>query len=525
MSTPGFTTILEESSPPMLFNAGDGLHQEKLPAGTRVVYPPGPLDSLRNPGVAVERALLDPLDVEPLHELLFPEMKLTIAFDDISLPLPPMRRPDIRQMVIEKVVEKAAARGVDDVHLIAALGLHRRMTRAELAYCLGEKLMSRFYPERLYNYDAEDQEGNVKIGETERGEAVVVSRRVAESDLLVYVNINLVAMDGGHKSVHTGLSPYSSIRHHHNCRTLERARSLMDPPNSALHVSVGRMGRVFDQNVKVFHVETTINNDAFPAVLSFMAQPEQNWTAAAKTAFLAAKGVTDLIPRPATRRALQTIRAPHGMTSVQAGATERVHEETLRNVYRQQLVPVDGQSDVLLMGVPYVGPYNVNSIMNPLLVHCMVLGHLFQLYKGKPLVREGGVLIATHPVSNDWHRIHHPSYVDFFNEVLPETTDPREIEQRFEKKYAEDPWYRTLYRSSYAYHGVHPFYMWYWGAHALDHLGDVIFVGGDPATTARMGYRRAASVAEALEMAQDTVGPSPSTTYMHLPPVFMCEVN
>jgi len=53
----------------------------------------------------------------------------------------------------------------------------------------------------------------------------------------------------------------------------------------------------------------------------------------------------------------------------------------------------------------------------------------------------------------------------------------------------------------------------------------VIFVGGDPMTTARMGYKRADTVAEALEMAKDTVGPSPSCTYMHLPPLFMCEVG
>ncbi len=33
-----------------------------------------------------------------------------------------------------------------------------------------------------------------------------INKRAAESDLLVYVNINLVAMDGGHKSVATGLA-------------------------------------------------------------------------------------------------------------------------------------------------------------------------------------------------------------------------------------------------------------------------------------------------------------------------------
>ena len=61
-------------------------------------------------------------------------MKLTIAFDDISLPLPPMERPDIREMVIEEVLEMAAAAGVDDVEIIAALALHRRMTEAELRH-------------------------------------------------------------------------------------------------------------------------------------------------------------------------------------------------------------------------------------------------------------------------------------------------------------------------------------------------------------------------------------------------------
>jgi hypothetical protein len=525
MSRPGFTSILEKNSPPMMFNAGDRFHYEKLPEGTRVIYPPKPLQPVADPYVTIEHALLTPFEMEPLHELLHPGMKLTIVFDDLSLPLPPMKPPDNRQMVIEKVLEQAGAKGVEDIHLIAALGLHRRMTEGELRWILGKKIMNRFYPDRLYNYDAEDEENHLTIGKTERGEEVHINRRAAESDLLVYVNINLVAMDGGHKSVHTGISPYTSLRHHHNVHTLEHTRSLMDPSNSAFHGSVGRMGKILDENLKVFHIETTLNNATFPPVFNFMAHPEHEWSAVTKANFLFNHRATSTMPRAASRRVFQSIVAPHKMTSVQAGATDPVHTETLKNVYRQQLVPVEGQSDVLILGVPYLGPYNVNSIMNPILVHCQVLGYLFNLYKGKPLVREGGAIIATHPVPNDWHRIHHPSYIDFFNEVLPETTNPKEIEANFEKRYAYDPWYRTLYRNSYAYHGVHPFYMWYWGAHALDYVGDVVFVGGDPMTTARMGYKRADTVLEALEMVKDTVGPNPSHTYMHLPPLFMCEVS
>ena len=134
-------------------------------------------------------------------------MKLTIAFDDISLPLPQMKPPDIRQRVIEAVLDLAADAGVDDVELIAALALHRRMTEAELRRAVGDRVYDAFAPQgRLYNHDAEDPEAMAFLGTTDKGEEVEISKRAAESDLLIYVNINLVAMDGGHKSVATGLA-------------------------------------------------------------------------------------------------------------------------------------------------------------------------------------------------------------------------------------------------------------------------------------------------------------------------------
>src|SRR5918998_4931470 len=126
----------------MMFNAGDGFHYEKLPEGTRVVYPPGQLEPLADLGVAIERALLEPFAMEPLHDLLRLGMKLTIAFDDLSIPLPPMRAPDNRQLIIEKVLEKAYAKGVEDIDLIAALGLHRRMTKAEIQHILGKRIVN-----------------------------------------------------------------------------------------------------------------------------------------------------------------------------------------------------------------------------------------------------------------------------------------------------------------------------------------------------------------------------------------------
>src|SRR5829696_9676430 len=267
MPRPGLVLDVDRSTPPILFHHGESFRLEKLPAGrSRVLYPGEPLQALRDPDGAIRHALDHPLgDSEPLRALLRPGMRLTICFDDISLPLPPMRAPDVRQRIIEAVLDLAAEAGVDDVHLIAALALHRRMTEAELRHAVGDRVYDAFAPQgALYNHDAEDPDGMAFIGSTPEGEEVEISKRAAESDLIVYVNINMVAMDGGHKSTATGLASYRSLRHHHNVHTMQHSRSFMDQHRSELHSSNWRMGEVIrDAGVKVFQIETTVNNNVF----------------------------------------------------------------------------------------------------------------------------------------------------------------------------------------------------------------------------------------------------------------------
>ncbi len=525
MPRPGFVLEVDERTPPLLVHEGEGFRLLKFPLGSQVIYPPDSLPPIGDVTGAIRHALLHPLGSEPLPELMKPGMRLTIAFDDISLPLPPMQTPDIRGRVIEQVLELAARRGVEDVKLVVANSLHRRMTGAEIKRVVGERVYRSFWPADLTNHDAEDPQGLTHVGVTDRGEDVEINRRAAQSDLLVYVNINLVAMDGGHKSVPVGLGSYRSLRHHHNVHTMLGSRSFMDPPSSALHGSAARMGRLLAECLRVFTVETTLTNESFPAQFGFLNKREWEWSARDQAMFLAAKKANERAPVRMRHEVFRRIAAPYGVTGVTAGETEAVHERTLENLHRQQVVEVNGQADVLVVGLPYISPYNVNSIMNPILVQCLGLGYFFNLYRGKPLVRQGGAMILFHPVPWEFHQVHHPSYVDFFDEVLAETTDPAAIEAKFEQQYATDPWYAHLYRTSHAYHGVHPFYMWYWGAHAMDHLGDVIFVGADRKAVSRMGFRTASTFPDALDMAAETVGSSPRITYLHAPPLMLADVR
>jgi Lactate racemase N-terminal domain len=529
MPRPGFVLDVDERTPPLLVHEGEGFRMQKFPLGTRVVYPPDPLPGIKDVNAAIRHALLHPVgDSKPLPELLTAGMKLTIAIDDISIPLPPMVTPDIRQRILEHVIELAARKGVEDVELIVATALHRRMTPSEIERMVGERVFRSFFPKQLYNFDGEDPEALTSFGTTDEGEDVEISKRAAVSDLIVYVNINLVAMDGGHKSVAVGLASYKSLKHHHSVETMLHSRSYMDPRegHSAINDSVNRMGRkLAADGVKVFQIETTLNSETFPGSLGFLNKREWEWSAYDQALMMAAKKGNEVAPPRVRRELFRRIEAPYKLTGINAGEVEAVHERTLTNLHRQQLVEVQGQSDVLIMGIPYLGPYNVNSILNPILVHCLGLGYLFNMYRNEPLVRQGGVVILHHPVPWEFNQIHHPSYIDFFEEVLSETTDPKTIESKFEEKYATDPWYRHLYRTSNAYHGVHPFYMWYWGAHGRDHAADVIFVGGEPKSVSRLGYRRASSLRDAIEMAKDTVGSGPSMTYFHAPPVMIADVR
>ena len=59
----------------------------------------------------------------------------------------------------------------------------------------------------------------------------------------------------------------------------------------------------------------------------------------------------------------------------------------------------------------------------------------------------------------------------------------------------------------------------------MQHLGEVIFVGADRSTTARLGFRAASTLADALQVARDTVGADPKISYLHAPPLVLAEVR
>src|SRR5438445_219421 len=293
--------IQEKRSPPRMLFSDTEILLEEVPVGTRVVFPNPPVEELANWRAAIRWAINHPEGCDPLHAQLRPGMKVVIAIDDISLPLPPMRTPDVRQFMLEIVLQLLADSGVDDVHLLIANALHRRMTEAEMRRMVGSRM--------------------------------------------------------------------------------------------------------------------------FDGPMAFLGKREEDFSDLDRAALAGLRWTLQKAPRALRQNIFHKVPAAYGLMACAAGRTELAHEKILQAVRRQLFVKVRGQADILIAGIPYISPYNVNSILNPLLVQVMACGYFFNMNRGIPLVKKGGTLIVTHPCMDEFDPVQHPSYIGLFHRLLPEPTD------------------------------------------------------------------------------------------------------
>jgi hypothetical protein len=355
---------------------------------------------------------------------------------------------------------------------------------------------------------------------------VELNRRAAESDLIIYVNLNFVPMNGGYKSVGVGLTSYKSLRAHHNPNTIAKSDSYMDPGKSQLAHDISRLGKVVHKKLNVFTIETTVNNRMFDRPLDFLTKNEDDLTGRERAMMKGLVAATARMPQGLRHTLFDKFPAPYGVTGVWAGHVEAVHKKVVERSFEQYLVPITGQADVLICPIPFISPYNVHAFLNPLLVQVLAQGYLFNMYRGAPLVKKGGTLIITHPMTDKFDHEQHAPYIDFVHRLLPETRDSNQLRDRYEEKYAKDPAFLQMFRTGHAYHPSHPFFMWYWGENGRQHCGRVIVVGADNEYIPKLfGYETAPTMDDALYKAKNGEAKSLDITCLHVPPIVMGDVT
>ena len=485
---------------------GDDLVGVDFPSDLEIIKALPAVEPLRDVRSTILEALLSPIGFPAIDTLIKPGMKLVIAFDDACLPIPPMAS-DIRKLIIDIVVDMAKKKGIKEgnIRFICANGLHRKWTKHEIAHLIGK----RAYGKNVVSHDAEDPDGMVYIGKTHDGYDVDVNKAVIESDLVIYVNVNWVSMNGGWKSVIVGLGSLKSINQHHNASVIEKSGTLMQPETSLMHEIINSMGMLVKTKAQVFQIETVLNNDI--------------WGAYEKAVFPLMSAVR-FFPQTLKGALRRLTRSYYKPIAINAGSPEMVHKLTLRELYRQQNVKVESQADVVIVGVPNLCPYSAFSEINPVLFFNLLLGYIFNFYHNKPVLKKGGVLIALNPVLERFNSRHHPSYIEFYNRILPmrKTQSPEDLEKRFAMEFAQNPAYISKYRFEYAYHGIHPFYAYGMGMRYMNYIGKVIVVGARNKDVVEiLGFEQAPDIKSALAKAESFIGKTGRRVLLDIPPLFV----
>ena len=451
----------------------------ELPERTRVIRQTNKaLPALSDPARAVRDALNSPIAHDPLSKLVNSKSKVTIAFDDPIGFVPQEKSPGFREIAIKVLLEELNKLGVapQNIRLVCAGGIHRMWTQNELATILGDEIASRHSVSRLFNFDAEDKDNIVYLGETKRGHEVEVSRLVTDSDQLIYVSHPWCHFNSGWKTVVVGLGTWRSIRHHHRPFAKASGKSTLDPKRSAFPKLLNEMGAVVEAELakkgrRVFVVEGTMNN----------AMPQE-------------------------------------LVRVVAGHPPEANERSLEIMDQQLLVDVKGQSDVVVCGLDNRrDPYAKLSFNNPILIRNLALSYTHGLFQNVPLMKRGGILIVNHPCPRKFDEVKYAPYVEMFEKLLPQVKDPLELWDLYAEEYAHRPEFVHKYRYGYSFHGGHPHIIYGQGIYGLNYLGKLFLAGAtDFEAARRVGFEPFASVEEAIAEAEKLMGEDCSISNLDL---------
>jgi nickel-dependent lactate racemase len=263
-----------------------------LPEGWHVagIMNPSALPGVTDPAAETASSLQSPIGLPRLAEIVRPGMKVALVIDDDSRPTP------VALLLLPVLAElQRGGVALDQVTVIPALGVHRPMSRDEVARRVGQ---ASFAALRFESHDCDDPAKLALLGTTERGTPVYINRTAAQSDLIVSIGCIephiIASFGGGYKNLIPGIAGRATIAHNHalNCQPatfnnvgqpiernpmrldLEEAGQMLKPPvfivnavlNSALEVVKVVSGHPIAAHREGTHISASIYGVTIPSL-------------------------------------------------------------------------------------------------------------------------------------------------------------------------------------------------------------------------------------------------------------------
>ncbi|HME92570.1 MAG TPA: lactate racemase domain-containing protein, partial [Myxococcaceae bacterium] len=482
-----------------LLLSGFDLWAPELPDDAQILLPPFPLPELEHFRRSADQALEDPVDGEPLVQMLRPGSKVSVVIDDFSLPVPPMAR-DCRREMLESVLDVLQLQGVrvNRVAITVANGLSRQWKETELAELLGPRPA----PYQVASHDAEAIVQLSRMGEEPEG-PVEVNRALTDADLVIYINVVSMPLMASLFGLIHGTAGYRTARFLSSAQLLEGDAAPL-VPGSAYHRISERIGVLLTKSTRIVQLSAVLNTDLWSPAIAALVQSEGGLTRRLQ--------VWNALPSAVRHRAARLLRANYRPIAVLFGSPGAVGPRALQTFYRQHEVSLPSPARILLFGLPDQGPASVHAAQNPVLAANLALGYVANLFTERPILDTGGAIIFANPLAPVFDRRFHLPHEEFYEKVLRIERDPVAIHERFEAYFAGRPEFVVNYQRRFAFHGTHPLYAWYLCTPARRRAGRIIVAHGDPRACARLGFTPARDVEDALLKAREFLGEEhPST--------------
>ncbi len=406
---------------------------------------------LADPAAAVRDALAHPVGSPPLVEIAGSRTKVVVAFDD---PLLPAR---IVQTVLPSVLGVLDRAGVSraDIRLISANGTHVKSRPCELESYLGAELFRAWSTDgRVLSHDCVQPADLVGMGQSRLGDLVEVNRLVQESDLVVFVGSVKVAPNGGYSGTNVAVG-LSGIR----CASATYGFPVFAHPDSCHGNPADSLYQEHKQAINERIEEVTGRRTFYVNCLS--------GTAGRIAAVVA--GYAPEVNRRSWARADQFCVAP------------------------------SPDADVLVVGIPQQLPYDAAD--NPL-VALYAMATAARLWRGRPLLREGGIVIGVTPSDGTIDTARLPSYP----EVIDLFCESKSVEalDALVPRYWYDETYARSYAEGRSYHATHPFWLLNGCDYLLKRASRIIVAGTrNPEAFRRLGCVPVADFSEARALVSD----------------------
>lgn len=476
-----------------------------------LLLPPLPQPTVESTAEACARALEEPVAGAPLRALLAGKKRVCVLVDDFTLPMPPASR-DARRDMLEAVLDVLAARAIKpaQVRVLVATGLSRQWRPAELTEFLGPRATALF-PSRCH--DALDARELKLCGDTPTG-PLELARAQAEADLCVHLSVVAAPALAGAMGLvmgTTGLDTWRELN----------APALFEGPPFWSEASGWRRAHLaaaeaYQRQVPVFQLAAVLDNALWGQRMSgwldnldAQSRPIQLWNA---------------MPEAVRHRAARLMRAGHAPIEVFGGPPAEVAPRALEAFARQHEVQARGEADVLVFGLPDLGPYSFGTAQNPLLAAHVALGLVGQLATRGHLLRQGGALVFANPLKPGFDQGAHRAYEQLFEKVLRHEREPEGIEAGYAPSLLADQGLTQAYRHRYAFHPAHALASWAQCAPLRRRASRVFVAHGDPRACARLGFSAAPDTVAALARAREAVGGQAKVRVLGLPPPFFVKV-